>query len=353
MPPDDALWYLAYGSNMSAAVFVERRGMRPLAHAWGTLEGHRLCFDLPVGPGGRACANVVRSPGDRVVGVLWRITPEDAARLDRSEGVHVGIYHRVAVEVRVDGGDRRPAFTYASSYRTPGRRPSARYLGLLLDGARTHGLPPDWVAWLEGFDLAFDERTASDGRTVDDHTVRFYFAYDSASAFLASTAMDRALASLNVVLDLRPVHRPPAPDGAEPRAADVEDVRRLAHACGLRLAPGPAADARLASLGCLFASADGRGRAYHAAVYAAHFLESQDVGRRETLAAVAVRAGLDRARFLAALDDPAWDAALAASRAAAETDGVRGVPSFVFRGRIFSGHDGLEELVGAIRAAHG
>ena len=39
-----------------------------------------------------------------------------------------------------------------------GRKPSARYLGLLIDGARAHALPAEYVAFLEGHELAWDER---------------------------------------------------------------------------------------------------------------------------------------------------------------------------------------------------
>src|SRR5438445_11642886 len=60
--PTDAVWYFGYGSNMSRSIFCERRGMRPLATRWGWLEGYRLCFDLPIGPGVRAVANLQSSP---------------------------------------------------------------------------------------------------------------------------------------------------------------------------------------------------------------------------------------------------------------------------------------------------
>jgi len=35
-----------------------------------------------------------------------------------------------------------------------------RDIGLLLEGARQHGLPPDYVQFLESFELAVDEREA-------------------------------------------------------------------------------------------------------------------------------------------------------------------------------------------------
>ena len=154
---DDLLWYFAYGSNMCASIFVERRGMQPSAATWGWLEGFRLCFDLPVGPGERGVANLVGAPGARTCGVLYRISAAEAERLDHSEGVPAGYYRRIAVTVNTGEG-AIAAFTYQSGYATPGRKPSRRYMRLLLDGARQHGLPAEYVAALGAFELAIDER---------------------------------------------------------------------------------------------------------------------------------------------------------------------------------------------------
>ena len=190
---------------------------------------------------------------------------------------------------------------------------------------------------------------------MDQRTVRFYFAYNSPYAFLANTRLERELAPLHVAVDLRPVYSPRTgggPDPASPRIRYIfEDVRRFAVAYGLRLKPGPFADSRLACLGFLFARAEGRGKAYHDGVYAARFLEAQDISQKDVLAAIAQRAGLDREGFLAALDDPRWQADLAASNEAAQADGVFGFPFFVFRDQHFWGNDRIEWLVEAIRAA--
>ena len=125
----DAIWYFGYGSNMSRAIFCERRGMRPLATRWGWLEGWRLCFDLPIGPGERAVANVQPQAGARTCGVLYLLDPGELDRLDRSEGVPRGFYRRIPIEVVVGGEERVAAFTYQSSWTLAGRKPSARYLG--------------------------------------------------------------------------------------------------------------------------------------------------------------------------------------------------------------------------------
>ena len=157
-PLTDPVWYFAYGSNMSRAIFCERRGMSPTVSRWGVLDGFRLCFDLPIGAGERGVANVVPEPGARTFGVLHLLTSAELDRLDRTEGVHVGLYQRVVVDVAGADGGRVAAVTYRSTWASPGRKPSARYLGLLLTGAREHALPDEWIRFLEGHELAWDER---------------------------------------------------------------------------------------------------------------------------------------------------------------------------------------------------
>lgn len=158
--PAASAWYFAYGSNMSRAIFCERRGMCPFTSRPGWLDGYRLVFDLPVGPGERGVANVTPEPAVRTHGVLHLLTPEELDRLDRSEGVHAGLYRRILVDVATEDAGLVPAYTYQSTWTSSGRKPSARYLGLLVAGAREHGLPEEWLRFLEGHELAWDEREA-------------------------------------------------------------------------------------------------------------------------------------------------------------------------------------------------
>src|SRR5262249_47043702 len=84
--------------------------------------------------------------------------------LDRTEGVHRGYYRRLQVSVVTDDGTSLAAFAYQGNVSVAGRKPSQRYLGLLLDGAREHGLPEEWIRHLEGLELAVDERLVPPGR---------------------------------------------------------------------------------------------------------------------------------------------------------------------------------------------
>jgi cation transport regulator ChaC len=157
-PVADGCWYFAYGSNMCRATFIERRGMRPLAARRARLDGYRLCFDLPIGDGERGVANLVAEAGTSTWGVIYLLGADACDFLDRTEGLHRGFYRRLPIEVTVDGGARVAAFAYQGDRRRPERKPSARYLGLLLAGAREQALPAEYVAWLEAFPLAVDER---------------------------------------------------------------------------------------------------------------------------------------------------------------------------------------------------
>jgi len=158
MTDDPSVWYFAYGSNLDPKTFLERRRMQPLAVRRGYARGHRLTFDLPIGPGERGVANLVPDAAATTWGVAYQITTAQGTWLDRTEGVPQGAYRRITVDVSAHEGGGLEAFTYTSPHRAAGRKPSARYLDIVLAGARHHGLPADWIDWLESHERAIDER---------------------------------------------------------------------------------------------------------------------------------------------------------------------------------------------------
>jgi len=158
-------WYFGYGSNMNRGIFESRRGMRPIQARRALLENYRLRFNLAIGIGERGVANLESRAGAGTWGVLYLITVEQSQHLDLTEGVPRGAYRRIPVTANVDSGEQIAAFTYLSDRISLERKPSSRYVGLLIEGAVQHGLPPSYVRYLRSFEVAADERLSKPQRS--------------------------------------------------------------------------------------------------------------------------------------------------------------------------------------------
>lgn len=143
MPPP--IYYFAYGANMSARVLARRR-VRPLSAEVATLQGHELRFSHPGPPLIEpAFASVDPCPEARVYGVLYQISEAELRWLDRLEGR----YQKKLLEVTGDRTGKVSARVYQTPTPVAGKRPSVRYLRLLLDGAKENKLPAEYISWLE------------------------------------------------------------------------------------------------------------------------------------------------------------------------------------------------------------
>ncbi len=140
------LWYFAYGANTSTRV-LDRRGIAPLSSEAARLDGWRFAFSMRGFPGVEpAFANIEPDAASCVHGVLHRMRASDLERLDRVEGF--GYRHRDVEVVGIRSGSVT-ATAYACPRTVNGALPSRRYLSLVCDGAREHGLPQSWIAALE------------------------------------------------------------------------------------------------------------------------------------------------------------------------------------------------------------
>lgn len=149
-PPDDGVWYFAFGANMHESVFHGRRRMRPLEWRVGRIKDYRLRFNLEGRPRGKAApANIEPCSGEEVWGVIYRITRHDLVRLDSTEGVPGGAYRQLWLGA--EDADKRPieVVAYVAQGKETDGNPSLRYITLLREGARAHGLPRHWTNKLE------------------------------------------------------------------------------------------------------------------------------------------------------------------------------------------------------------
>ena len=142
LPQMSSNLYFAYGSNLCAARLRELAPsalVRGAAHA----QGFALRLDKR-GVDGTAKANLHAAPGGVVWGAVYALDPADWTHLDARERD----YARIEIEI-VQGDRRALAQTYRSDLLTDAVA-AAWYKRLIVDGARAHGLPAEWCAWLEG-----------------------------------------------------------------------------------------------------------------------------------------------------------------------------------------------------------
>ena len=82
-------------------------------------------------------------------GVLYKITRRDLLHLDSTEGVPGRRYRPIWLEAKDIDGHALTAVTYIAQGKETDCNPSFRYITVLRDGARAHGLPEHWVRFLE------------------------------------------------------------------------------------------------------------------------------------------------------------------------------------------------------------
>ena len=81
--------------------------------------------------------------------MLYQITRRELLHLDFTEGVPGRHYRHVWVTAEDTNGDIVNAVAYMARGKDTDGNPSFRYISLLRDGARLHGLPETWVQYLD------------------------------------------------------------------------------------------------------------------------------------------------------------------------------------------------------------
>jgi len=147
----------AYGSNLCIVRMRARvPSARPLVAA--ALEAYALRFHKHGRDGsGKADAHFTSSAEDVVWGAVYEIDAAEKRLLDRVEGLGSHYLER-EVGVATVAGSRLDAWMYyASPHRiVEGLKPYGWYHRFVVEGARQHGLPADYVAALEAIEFIDD-----------------------------------------------------------------------------------------------------------------------------------------------------------------------------------------------------
>ncbi|WP_030426895.1 gamma-glutamylcyclotransferase family protein [Allokutzneria albata] len=134
--------YAAYGSNMEPDQMKQRAPYSPMSGT-GWLVGWRLTFGGEDLGWEGALSTIVEEPDSQVFVVLYDVSPEDEARLDRWEGKELGLYKKIRLRVQTLEGSVLAWLYVLDAYE--GGLPSARYLGVVADAAEAAGAPADYV----------------------------------------------------------------------------------------------------------------------------------------------------------------------------------------------------------------
>jgi hypothetical protein len=131
--------FAAYGVGLNRA---EMSKHCPTAKPIGTteLKNFRLAFR-----GGNVCAvaTIEKTKGSSVPILLWEITLQDEAALDRWIGVP-DLYRKDTVKVRLDGA-AIDAFVYILIGNKPPNKPSAFYYSTLLEAYKAAGFDTEML----------------------------------------------------------------------------------------------------------------------------------------------------------------------------------------------------------------
>lgn len=147
--------YFAYGLYLNPAQMLEcSPGYRSLGAA--RLADHWFAFPRYSSAVRSATIGIVENPGGVVWGALYELPEEDMPILDHLHGFDPDGPPNLNEHVIRDVSVQRPghpepiaAMTYVAVADGRNAAPSARYMTLLLDGARYHSLPKAYVAALQ------------------------------------------------------------------------------------------------------------------------------------------------------------------------------------------------------------
>jgi gamma-glutamylcyclotransferase (GGCT)/AIG2-like uncharacterized protein YtfP len=88
-----------------------------------------------------------------VRGILYDVNDEELLHLDSIEGVPEGIYYRQTIYVVDESGKAVKAATYRTTNPKGPFKPTRKYLSLMINGAKEHGLDQDYIKELEAIEI--------------------------------------------------------------------------------------------------------------------------------------------------------------------------------------------------------
>ncbi len=156
-------FYFAYGSNMSTKEIndaIKISNEKAEVVGIGKIEGYRLDFTRYSSKRQGYVADVVKTPGSTVWGVVYKLSAQAFEFIDKKEGVSLRAYKRKTVDIHIQINAiiskiksiigkkvvpvRAILYTVVKKKTKPLKPPTA-YSDIILKGAEEHKLPDDYI----------------------------------------------------------------------------------------------------------------------------------------------------------------------------------------------------------------
>jgi len=140
--------YFAYASFLSSAVLREHcPSARFVTRAY--LPNFRVDFTYMSKTRNCGVASVEPAPREIARGVVYDVPEDEMEHLDVVEAVPQGHYYRETYLLVDEGGKLIRADTYRATEPNGPFTPNREYVGLMLDGAKEHGMDPEYIEHLQ------------------------------------------------------------------------------------------------------------------------------------------------------------------------------------------------------------
>lgn len=140
--------YFSYGSFLDSET-LRRHCPRARFVARAALPNFEVQFNYLSKTYGGGVTGVEPAPGKVARGVVYEVPPDEMEHLDVIEAVPQGLYYRENVLVVDEEGKLLEVETYRTTNPKGPFTPTRRYLGLMVKGAKEHGLDPEYIRELE------------------------------------------------------------------------------------------------------------------------------------------------------------------------------------------------------------
>jgi len=153
--------YFAYGSNMYTARLIKRK-IHSKKIDNGKLVGYKLKFNKrSIDKSAKATIFKTCKSQDVVLGVIFEISELDLPKLDNAEGVGYG-YNKEWINVIDNKNNKHNVLVYIAdeSYIDNSLFPYLWYMKYIIEGAKEHNLPLEYIDELKGINSIEDKDAA-------------------------------------------------------------------------------------------------------------------------------------------------------------------------------------------------